>query len=68
MCIRDSMRVAGYRPDGLGDVVDGATLARLRRAARDDVGFSAEGARAAEFFGLVDRRSVPDEEEDEWEY
>ena len=62
------MRVAGYRPDGLGDVVDGATLARLRRAARDDVGFSAEGARAAEFFGLVDRRSVPDEDEDEWEY
>ena len=61
------MRVAGYRPDGLGDVVDGATLARLRRAARDDVGFSAEGARAAEFFGLVDRRSV-DEDEDEWEY
>ena len=62
------MRVAGYRPDGLGDVVDGATLARLRRAARDDVGFSAEGARAAEFFGLVDRRSVDEEEEDEWEY
>ena len=27
----------------------------------------AEGARAAEFFGLVDRRSV-DEDEDEWEY
>ena len=47
------MRVAGYRPDGLGAV--------------DDVGFSAEGARAAEFFGLVDRRSV-DEDEDEWEY
>ena len=40
----------------------------LRRAARDDVGFSAEGARAAEFFGLVDRRSVDEEEEDEWEY
>ena len=32
-------------------------LARLRRAARDDVGFSA-GARAAEFFGLVDRRAL----------
>ena len=62
------MRVAGYRPDGLGDVVDGATLARLRRAARDDVGFSAEGARAAEFFGLVDRRTVDEAEEDEWEY
>lgn len=61
------MQVAGYRPDGLGGVFDGATMARLRRAARDDVGFSAEGARAAEFFGLVERRGgVVEEDEGDW--
>ena len=47
--------------DGLGYV---ATARRWRACGgrRDDVGFSAEGARAAEFFGL---RSAPADDEDE---